>query len=300
MNKKELFLKQVESLESNILNFAKKNKIEKAFVMNKKALVKYSANFLFNLFKIKIIKKVKTFWNKYLYVYLHDYNAKSLYFWEILPYYELPTIKFLIKNLNSNDIFYDIGANYGFYTLLAAEFIKKGEIHAFEPNPDVFRLLNKTLKEQSFDFVKLNSFALSNFNGNAYFSNNLLKGHSGGSSLYTAYPKQKFNHLVQVNTITLDDYIKSNKVPNILKVDIEGAEILLIEGARKFLMNNNNITIIMEIWSKNFYKVFSTLKSLGFSMYLIDNSGNLKLMENPNLLQNKLSNLEIFNFVFKK
>ena len=58
-----------------------------------------------------------------------------------------------------DDIFYDIGANIGFYSLLAGELVTKGEIHCFEPMPDVFKMLTTNLN--GLNNVYKNEIALS-------------------------------------------------------------------------------------------------------------------------------------------
>jgi len=55
---------------------------------------------------------------------------------------------FLLKNLGGHDVFYDIGSHRGFYTKLAKNFCK--EVHAFEPNPEVFKELEKMLEKVCF------------------------------------------------------------------------------------------------------------------------------------------------------
>jgi predicted RNA methylase len=112
-------------------------------------------------------KKIKTFWGRDLYVYLADADAdaSALYFFSTLYGDEIKIIKFLIKNFKENDIFYDVGANYGFYTCLAREFIIDGEIHAFEPNPKIFKLLRENARLDIFKNTLLNEVALSDKTG---------------------------------------------------------------------------------------------------------------------------------------
>ena len=74
---------------------------------------------------------------------------------------EYKLTKFFIKNLKEDDIFYDIGANYGFYSCLAAEFCK--EVHLFEPIPFIFDNLKNNFKNHQNVF--LNNIALSDKKG---------------------------------------------------------------------------------------------------------------------------------------
>jgi FkbM family methyltransferase len=130
-----------------------------------------------------------------MFVFLNDGDATFLYFFGVLFGDEINIIKFLIKNLKENDIFYDIGANYGFYTLLAQEFITTGEIHSFEPNPNIFKLLKENVKLDLFKNTFLNELALSDKKGESEFYNLDIKGHSGASSLikYDRFKKIRNN-----------------------------------------------------------------------------------------------------------
>jgi len=107
-------------------------------------------NFKFRILKDKLFKKknkkIEEFDYPFFY-FLEDFNSVN----------ELKSIKFLIKNFKNDDVFYDIGAHYGLYTSLALEFCK--EVHAFEPTPQFFDVLNNNFK--SYKNVFLNNLAIS-------------------------------------------------------------------------------------------------------------------------------------------
>ena len=71
------------------------------------------------------------FWGRTVRIPLEDYDALILYMFGGLYGSEMSLTKFLIKNLGPNDVFYDVGANRGFYTFLAADLCK--ETYTFEP-----------------------------------------------------------------------------------------------------------------------------------------------------------------------
>jgi len=85
----------------------------------------------------------KLFYDKKIMLQMIDDNAFAFYFFGLLID-EYKLTKFFIKNLKEDDVFYDIGANYGFYTALASEFCK--EVHSFEPNPRIFEYLKESFK----------------------------------------------------------------------------------------------------------------------------------------------------------
>jgi hypothetical protein len=99
----------------------------------------------------------------------------------------------------------------------------------------------------------------------------------------------------------LDTYLLSHKEPTFIKVDIEGAEPLFLKVAINFLKDGDP-TIIMEIGPDELHKeAVDILKDFGFSMYAINENGELEALNNDQV-KNVLSG-EINlggNFVFKK
>lgn len=209
------------------------------------------------------------------------------------PYYfgmlgdedEIRLTKYFIKNFTNDSVFYDIGANYGFYSCLAESIIDKGEIHAFEPSPVVFSFLEKNLKTKF-----LNNFAISDNNGEAVFFEKSGLGMSGGSSLV-----RNGGDKISVQVITLDDYVEKFSPPSFLKIDVEGAEDKVIKGGENFFCENSPI-IAMEILEEdnaNHINAFKRLLSYGYKPHVIDENGDLSVASN---LSFDCSD----NFIFKK
>ena len=246
-HKRELFLSLIEEVEPRLKKyfwFGSGNSVKKVLLVKHKALVKVWSKMLKKFFGINFKYKTKTFWGREICVLPFDGDSSSLLFFGSL--FESEIIKFLVKQLKENEIFYDIGANLGFYTILAQEFInqEKGEIHAFEPLPEIFNLLSENAKIHIFKNTYLNNLAISDKVGEAEFYNKTTLSHSGGSSLIFRKELDSAEK-IKVKTITLDEYIKSHKPPTIMKIDIEGAEYLALMGAENLLKTYSPI-IIME------------------------------------------------------
>jgi len=206
---------------------------------------------------------------------------------------DIKLTKFLVKNFSENDVFYDIGANYGYYTYLGVEFCK--EVHSFEPIPDVFEFLYLNLKDQ--ENVFLNNVALSNVEGETEIY--ISKYGTGGSTIIKDVflkKQEMFSKKIKIKTITLDNYLKNHKPPTIMKIDVEGAEKLVLEGGINFLKEKSPL-IIMEVW-REFYdeissKAVKILLDLGYKPFKIDYQGNI-LPANSDDFTKEL------NFAFKK
>lgn len=128
--------------------------------------------------------------------------------------------RFLAQVLRDGDYFFDVGANIGMVSLLAADLVgQKGQVHAFEPNPDLTENLAKTLAPC--DNSVLHSIALSGTTGEVTFYASESSALSGLRSDGKA---------VQVECRTLVDVIRDNVSPDILKIDVEGAEEEVFSG----------------------------------------------------------------------
>jgi FkbM family methyltransferase len=299
VHRKEKFLSLLSKIEPRINKYLKylDSKIIRAFMVREKAFLKILAILMKNVLGMDFKKKVKTFWGRDIYVYLADTDASALYFFNTLYGEEIKLIKFLIKNFKDDDIFYDIGANYGFYTLLAQEFITKGEIHAFEPNPKIFKLLRENSRLDIYKNTFLNEIALSDKTGETEFFDREISRHSGGSSLIKHQHFLKYK-VIKVKTTTLDDYILNHKPPTIMKIDVEGGEPLVLKGALKLLKKYNPM-IIMEFFTDDLHREAVNISfNSGYRAFKIDNDGNSSIINAQDLLRDDVPHEA--NYVFKR
>ena len=222
-------------------------KIRRFFLLRSKYLI-------YALSKKGLISKdleARLFFGKNITLPSNDLDMYPMYFFGTLQPEESPLTRFFIKNFKENDIFYDIGANYGFYSYLAKTLINRGEVHSFEPNPTVFEYFKKNKKGQD---IYLNNCAVGDKDGEVYlfgsFKENIYR--SGSSSIVESVASYELNkdfydHKISISSIRLDTYVKSNKPPTIVKIDVEGAEPLVIRGGENMLSMFSPV-IIMEVW----------------------------------------------------
>jgi FkbM family methyltransferase len=142
----------------------------------------------------------------------------------------------------------DIGANWGWYTLIAAKLVgEKGKVYAFEPEPYNYDLLLKNIEINGYDNIIPVQKAVSNKVGTVKLF--LTQDNPGG--LNTIYP---YNHslqrnFVEVETITLDNFFRDRKDKiDVIKMDVEGAEFAILQGMREILGRNKTIEILTEFW----------------------------------------------------
>lgn len=242
---------------------------------------------------------VETFWGRRFRAPLRE--VSSLYYFSTLDRSEQPSIHFLIKHLKPNDIFFDAGANYGFYSMVAVEIVVGGEVHAFEPSPRTFPYLTRAFTNSDTKNIFLNNVALGDRNGKISF----YDGVAGQSSISTTLAVIAQLHFlkydqVEADAITLDQYVQNHTSPTVIKLDIEGGEYNFIQGGRRFLQHNNPI-ILMEIWRGNSgeelsRKAVQSLYQLGYASYRITENGDLEHLENLNTIHDPQRLLGLFAF----
>lgn len=246
--------------------------------------------------------KTKTF-------YGHDFytDSEKVYSFGAMPS-EINLTKFFIKNFRSDEVFYDIGANCGFYTFLANELITTGEIHAFEPSPEPFlKLKEGSNKNQSATF--LNNKAVSDKVGEVFLWDSYNNFTSGSSTIIDAVVKQKGDkkgvqfEQIKVMSTTIDEYVKNHSIPTIIKIDVEGAEGLVIAGAKNLLINHSPL-VTLEVWIDSLERYEVSKKSvekimeLGYTPHEINMHGDLRVIKDISFDAVKKSKYD--NWLFKK
>ena len=177
----------------------------------------------------------------------------------------------------------DVGANIGLYTALAAKGVgPSGRVLALEPDPESFEFLRRTVALNVFENVEPIQFAASAATGNAELYRN--PDNRGDSRLY-ADPLLGDNPLA-VRTTTLDELLGSRSIRDVdvLKIDTQGAEGLVLAGAREMLANSPNLTILMEFWPYGLARtgsqadaVLGLLRGSGFRIF--DSGTNFRQLD---------------------
>jgi FkbM family methyltransferase len=160
---------------------------------------------------------------------LTDELSRNWYYWGYSEY-ERGTVFLWTHLLNNVTTVFDIGANVGVYTLLAAARLQgHGQVHAFEPNPDVFPWLARNAERNCFAHARLVQLALSDFDGDANFF--LPKnGAWTNGSLIEGFADQGIPQVIE--TMRFDTYCSKFGIEKVdlIKIDVEGAELKVLNG----------------------------------------------------------------------
>ncbi len=225
---------------------------------------------------------------------LDEWIQQHIYF---LGIYDEKGINFLKKNLKKGDLFFDIGANIGCYSTVAAKLVgDEGEVHAFEPVSDIFKRLLVNIQLNSFNNVFVNRYAV-------HEKKDLLtlrlssQKNLGMSSIF---PHDSESGLTEkVEALSLDEYIKRKKIKKValIKIDIEGAELFALRGMRETLLNLRPVLLIeiaQNVLENSIFsseETFDFMKTFGYVAKVLSSDG--EVIES---MEDKLA--EYTNFVF--
>jgi FkbM family methyltransferase len=181
---------------------------------------------------------------------------------------EPETIKWIEKNINTEDVFYDIGANVGEYSL-AAWGHSRCKVYSFEPSFSTFSALSRNIfLNKSSNRIRPFQVALGEKTGLRFFNYNGLTAGQAGHSM--ADNPEVFNKgpTQTVIAYTLDDFITQFNIspPNYMKIDVDGGELSVLGGAKETLKNPSLRSVLVEVDKtiESYKDILSLLKSAGF------------------------------------
>lgn len=151
-------------------------------------------------------------------------------------------LRWVKELLRPGDTFFDVGAHYGWMSLVACHCVgARGKVVAFEPSPPLVEFLQYSKRANRFHQMEIISKAVADSDGRLvpfYLVNrgdsflNSLVDHPTGATTSLAGQEST----IQVQTVTLDEFCKrTNLQPAAVKLDIEGAELLALQGCRRLL-----------------------------------------------------------------
>jgi FkbM family methyltransferase len=194
--------------------------------------------------------------------------------------YEPATTCVFERSVAPGDLVVDVGAHWGYFTLLAAALCgETGRVIAFEPHPRNVSILTKNLQANRVHTVDIVTKAVTDREGVAKL---LLSRDSSGNSLISLPPGAELSpgasDYLAVETVTLDAFFApQSRKPTLVKMDIEGAELAAFDGMTTLIRETADLVLITEF--NPFYfpgakgKAFLTrLTEQGFELAIIDDA----------------------------
>ncbi len=176
-----------------------------------------------------------------------------------------------VTGLRRGDVVADVGANIGYYTVLAAMRVgPQGKVHAFEPDPVAFELLKKNVELNRLHNVVLEQKAVSNAPGSIRLF--LSEENKGDHRIYQ--PEGEARPSVEVEAVALDDYFAGQPAPDFIKVDTQGAELVIYQGMAKTLERAESVVVAIEYspihlagFGATGPQLLDEIERTGFAMY---------------------------------
>lgn len=204
--------------------------------------------------------------------------------------YEPLETELLKKEINEEFTVLDIGANIGYYTLIFAKCVgSMGRVYAFEPDPENFSILKKNVEMNGYSNVVLEEKAVYSRTGKiSLFLNEENK------SDHRLYETENNRECISIDAIRLDDYLmKIDQRIDLIKIDIQGAEMAALQGMKKVLERNTDIKFVTEFLPLALSKFgtkpdeyLATLSGWGFSFFNInETNGKLEEISSADLLK---------------
>ncbi len=184
--------------------------------------------------------------------------------------HEKETTELFKRIVKPGNVVLDLGANIGYFTLLAAKLVgSKGKVYSFEPEPMNFYYLKKNAEINSYTQINPFQKAVSNEKGITklficpYDSGHHTMNQYEGISSYRPDFKNKGKRSVEIETVVMDDFFEGREQEiDVVKMDVEGAELLALSGMDNILKKNQKIKMIVEFFPLLINKMGSDPKEL--------------------------------------
>lgn len=167
-----------------------------------------------------------------------------------------------------NTITCDIGANKGSYLYWLSRWVQQGHVYAFEPQPSLAIYLQQICAVLKLNNVTVEEMAVSDHTGTCEFYVPET-GNSPSASICKNDSERNGFHSVEVNTVSLDDYFQEDRIISVIKIDVEGAELGVFQGAKRILTQQSPLLLFecegRHLESNTVFEVFEYLNELGYS-----------------------------------
>lgn len=192
-----------------------------------------------------------------------------------------PTETYLLSTLlRPGMIVVDIGANTGYYTVMAASAVgPRGRVIAFEPNPRNLSLLRENVSLNGLSNVVVEECAITAAPGAVTLF--LCGINDGDHRIYDGgddgfYNAGRPRATIEVRATSLDCYVEASGVkPDVIKMDVQGAEYVALQGMKRTLVACEDVVLMAEYWPYGLERCggnpedsLRELTSLGFRVYL--------------------------------
>ncbi|MDI6735143.1 MAG: FkbM family methyltransferase [bacterium] len=252
--------------------------------------VKITDNFSYYEFLCQIIcPNIAEIQGSKMYINIHDkapIMRKTFLSYAVNRVHEESTTEIFKKVVKKGDVVVDLGANIGYFSLLAAKLVgKDGKVYSFEPEPKNYNYLVKNIDLNGYNNIFSLQKAISDKAGKiklyicpydtGHHTINQYKGIEAYKHDY-CYEKKEF---IEIETMPLDDFLSDKDFKaDVIKMDVEGAEMLALLGMDRVIKENKNLKMFVEFFPLLIREmgnspeefILKLLKEYNFSIFVIE------------------------------
>jgi len=195
-------------------------------------------------------------------------------------------IKYIAANVQKGWTCVDIGANIGAVSVYLWKYAgNKGNVYSIEADPNNIERIKNNLKINDFPSNQIIAAAIADQSGTIKLR--CYPGRNGWQTIGNPSFASKFeSHVIEVPAITFEKFVSDKGFNNIdlIKIDVEGAELLVLNGMKKMLEEKRILRIIFEVnplmlegMNKSVYDLFSFWDEFDYNLYLLNESGKLEI-----------------------
>jgi FkbM family methyltransferase len=184
----------------------------------------------------------------------------------------------LVENIRPGQVFYDLGANIGFFSLLAARLVgATGRVVSFEADPEIAARLRENLAYNKFLQAIVEQKAVWSQPGTIRFARVAPNTSPDRGLGHVETDRSAASETISVEAVSLDQYTALNQAPDFMKCDVEGAESAVFEGAER-LLSEKRPGLLIEMHSPQNHKQLSRkFQQLGYTCLDLDENHVLAL-----------------------
>ncbi|MCU4975381.1 FkbM family methyltransferase [Halobacteria archaeon AArc-m2/3/4] len=186
-------------------------------------------------------------------------------------------IERIMSEIEPDDNYWDIGANVGTHTILPAKYLETGEVVAVEAHPNTVRQLEKNIRHNNIGNIRVVPKAFGNQTGVTELR---LEGDDVGEGSHSI-KSESYTEQIDVPIIRGDSLRNELPIPNVIKIDVQAAELNVLRGLSETISDDNCRTIFCEVHRRRGVTVNSVqeeLVDLGFNTKVVADHGNTVLL----------------------
>jgi FkbM family methyltransferase len=185
--------------------------------------------------------------------------------------------KALIAHLRPGMTFYDVGANIGFFSLMAARIVgPQGRVVSFEADPEIAARLRENLARNQFSYAHVEQIAVWSKPATVSFER-VDPNTSPDRGLGHIAPNGSAPGTITVEAVSLDQYTTSHPPPDFLKCDVEGAELAVFQGATRLFSDRRPVFLVEMHSPENHRALLELFAGHGYRCQNLDDNHVLAL-----------------------